>query len=166
MKLGKKAYFHMFWVVFFGVVFATSLGLEFEAGLIPALVSAICLVLSGINLIKEIRTEARGEEGAPRTEGGLAPAACAPGTKVAPKEALRRFGAISCWLMGFATGTYVFGHLIAIPVFTFLFLKARKEGWALSATYAVLLSAGVYLAIVVGVKTPLYTGLLPSLLGD
>lgn len=159
MKTRGKTYFDIFWVVFFGAIFITSLGLEFEAGLIPGLVSGICVVFGVANLIIEIRKQTPPEE-----EGGPAPGSHKG--KVAPKVAFRRFAAISCWLIGFVLGTYLFGHLIAIPLFTFLFLKAKKESWALSATYAVLLLAGVYLAIVVGVKTPLYTGLLPGLMGD
>ncbi|HME44478.1 MAG TPA: hypothetical protein VKF36_15405 [Syntrophorhabdales bacterium] len=163
MKLKAKTYFDIFWVIFFGGIFITALFLEFEAALIPLLVSGLCFIFAVSNLII----------GLVRTGGKAAAAAETPSglelhkkkkQKVDPRVAQCRFFVISSWLVGFVVGTYLFGHYAAIPLFTFLFLKSRKEGWVMSATFAVVLFAGVYFAIVVGVKTPLYEGLLPALL--
>jgi hypothetical protein len=86
-------------------------------------------------------------------------------TKIDPKVAWARFLAISAWLIGFVVATYLFGHYVAIPAFTLLFLRSKKESWVLSLSCAAAVTAGVYLAIVLGTRTPLYEGLLFSLLG-
>jgi hypothetical protein len=82
--------------------------------------------------------------------------------RVDPRIAWKRFFIISSWLFGFAVGVYLFGHVIAIPLFTFLYLRSRKEKWVISVVFAVMMTVGVYLVIVVGTKTPLYQGVLVS----
>jgi hypothetical protein len=168
MKLKPKTYFDLFWVVFFGGIFITAMTLEFEAGLIPGLVSASCFIFAISNLVIGLRKKAEKGGNIASAREGKEPA---PGPelhkrkeeKVEPRVAWKRFFVMSAWLVGFVVGIYLFGHYTAIPIFTFLFLKSRKESWTMSVTFAVALLAGVYLAIVVGVKTPLYEGLLPGL---
>jgi hypothetical protein len=176
MKLRAKTYFDIFWVVFFAAILISGFSLEFEAALIPLLVSGLCLLFAVINLIKALAAKEKGK-GDTGKEIGVAATAGAEGSpaipvphkkkkvKVDPKVAWRRFLVISGWLIGFVLGTYLFGHYVAIPAFTLLFLKSRKESWVLSLSCAAAVTAGVYLAIVLGTRTPLYEGLLFSLLG-
>jgi hypothetical protein len=174
MKLKAKIYFDIFWVIFFGGIFITAWTYDIEAGLIPMLVSGLCLLFSIIRLIIVLSGKEKKGKGAEKdhafqnkSEGALKDPVLhkKKKEKVDPGVAWKRFFIISSWLVGFVIGVYLFGHLIAIPLFTFLYLRVKKEKWALSILFAVAITVGVYLAIVVGTKTPLYEGVLVSYFG-
>jgi len=172
MKLKGTSYFDIFCVIFFGSIFVTALTYDIEAGFLPLVVSGLCLFFSIIRLVTMLR-EGR-KKG--KAEGATAMATqdngegvskiLAPFKKkkerVDPRIAWKRFFIISSWLFGFAVGVYLLGHLVAIPLFTFLYLRSRKEKWVISILFAVVMTVGVYLVIVVGTKTPLYQGVLVS----
>lgn len=172
MKLKATTYFDIFWVIFFGTIFVTALTYDIEAGLLPLLVSGLCLLFSIIRLMMVLS----GKEKKGKAEEAIAMAVQDKGEgilrvtappkkkkeKVDPGIAWKRFFIISSWLLGLAVGVYLFGHLIAIPLFTFLYLRSRKEKWVISILFAVVMTVGVYLVIVVGTKTPLYQGVLVS----
>jgi hypothetical protein len=176
MKLRAGTCFDIFWVIFFAAIFISGLTLEFEAALIPLLVSGLCLVFAVINLVKslaakeKVASDTEKEMSAAVPAGAEGPATIpAPHKKkkarVDPKVAWRRFLIISAWLIGFVAATYIFGHYVAIPAFTLWFLRSKQESWVLSLSCAAAVTAGVYLAIVLGTRTPLYEGLLFSLFG-
>jgi len=172
MKLKGTSYFDIFWVIFFGSIFVTALTYDIEAGFLPLVVSGLCLLFSIIRLVTMLsggEKKGKAEEAAAMTTQGKGEGVSkilAPFKKkkerVGPRTAWKRFFIISSWLFGFAVGVYLFGHLISIPLFTFLYLKARKENWVISILFAVMMTVGVYLVIVVGTKTPLYQGFLFS----
>ena len=172
MKLKGTNYFDIFWVIFFGCIFCTALTYDVEAGLLPLLVSGLCLFFSIVRLMTMLR---KGEKKG-KAEEAVAVAIQDKGEGISkilasvkkkkegvdPRVAWKRFFIISSWLFGFAVGVYLFGHVIAIPLFTFLYLRSRKEKWVISVVFAVMMTVGVYLVIVVGTKTPLYQGVLVS----
>jgi hypothetical protein len=172
MKLKGTSYFDIFWVIFFGCIFVTALTYDIEAGLLPLLVSGLCLLFSIIRLMTVLI--GREKKGKPEEAiatvihdkgEGVSKVLASPKKKkerVDPRIAWKRFFIISSWLLGFAVGVYLFGHLIAIPLFTFLYLRSRKEKWVISIVFAVMMTVGVYLVIVAGAKTPLYQGVLVS----
>jgi len=172
MKLKGTNYFDILWVIFFGCIFVTALTYDIEAGLLPLLVSGLCLFFSIVRLM----TMLKGGEKKRKAGEAIAVAVGDKGEgiskivasvkkkkeRVDPRVAWKRFFIISSWLLGFAVGVYLVGHLVAIPLFTFLYLRSRKEKWVISILFAVMMTVGVYLVIVVGTKTPLYQGVLVS----
>jgi hypothetical protein len=171
MKLRGKTYFDIFWVIFFAGIFISGLTLEFEAALIPLLVSGLCLVFALVNLVKALVAKEKGKGATAAVSAATDGSVAIPvphkkkKARVDPKVAWRRFLVMSAWLIGFVLATYLFGHYVAIPAFTLLFLRSKKESWVLSLSCAGAVIVGVYLAIVLGTRTPLYEGLLFSFFG-
>jgi len=171
MKLKATTYFDIFWVIFFGAIFVTALTYNIEAALLPLLVSGLCLLFSIIRLMmvlsgKEKKGKAEEVIAMDVQDKGeglrVSPPSKKKKERVDPRIAWKRLFIISFWLLGFSVGIYLFGHLIAIPLFTLLYLRSRKEKWVISILFAVVMTVGVYLVIVVGTKTPLYQGVLVS----
>ena len=172
MKWKGTNYFDIFWVIFFGCIFVTALTYDIEAAFLPLLVSGLCLFFSIVRLVMVLsggKKKGKAEEAMAvaiqdKDEGISKILASVKKEKerVDPRAAWKRFFIISSWLFGFAVGVYLLGHLVAIPLFTFLYLRSRKEKWVISILFAVVMTVGVYLIIVVGTKTPLYQGVLVS----
>lgn len=65
------------------------------------------------------------------------------------------------WASGFTFGIYLFGFLVTIPVFTFLFIKIYgKRSTGLSLAVSAILVGSVYLLFSIALKIELYRGLL------
>ena len=64
------------------------------------------------------------------------------------------------WVVSFIACIWIFGFLIAIPLFAFSYLKWRNRSWLVSVTFAVSSIAIIFLAFEVALKTELYRGLI------
>jgi len=65
------------------------------------------------------------------------------------------------WLLGFLLLILIFGFWVAIAAFTALFMPVfGRENWKLVTTYTAGIWLGIYLVFAVGMKVPLYPGLL------
>ena len=169
MKFKGKNYFDLFWVLFMGGIFIMATGYNRKAGLIPMLVSGLCTVMALYTFIKGLREEETqpGGDQPPlvdviQTVSGN-PVAGARNTDAVERK--KRFWRIVGWMAGFSLAVYLFGHLIAIPIFTFLFMRLNGEKWVVSISCAVGLTLIVYLAFVVATKTTLYGGVLFNFFG-
>lgn len=75
------------------------------------------------------------------------------------KTSLKELNMVA-WIIGFLIGIYILGFIVAIPLFTFLFLKFREKE---SLRMSILVSAGSWAAIYTMfsllLKAQLYSGL-------
>ncbi len=65
-------------------------------------------------------------------------------------------------ILSLVLAIYLAGFMIALPVFTVIYLRMHKESWMLSLGLALLLSAGTYLLFVRLLSIPLYPGVVSS----
>jgi hypothetical protein len=173
MKFEGKNWFGLFWIVFFAGIMITSLGYGYKARLIPLVVTIPCLAFSIYRFIVDLKGK---EKHGPTLEDELMKGVMhtveevAGGHKKKKKEKLsleemrKRFFDVALWIIAFIVMIYVLGFLIAIPLFTFAYMKIKKEGWVISILCTVGIWLGVYLAFVVGTRSYLHEGLLIPLL--
>jgi FtsH-binding integral membrane protein len=88
------------------------------------------------------------------------------GAKLSPEEKKRRFFDAVYWILGFVLLIFLFGFLIAIPLFTVSFMRAKKESWVLSLSCAAGLWVGVYIAFIKLSQSTIYEGIILQLLGE
>ena len=65
-------------------------------------------------------------------------------------------------ILSLVLAIYLAGFMIALPIFTVIYLRMHKESWMLSLGLALLLSAGTYLLFVRLLSIPLYPGVVSS----
>jgi hypothetical protein len=173
MKFEGKNWFGLFWIVFFAVIMITAFGYGYKARLIPLVVTIPCLAFAIYRFIVDLKG---GEKKGETIEEGLMKGVMATVEEVAgghkkkekeklsPQETRKRFFGIAGWMIAFLAMIYVLGFLIAIPLFTSLYMKLNKESWVVTILFAAGIWVGVYLAFVVGTQSYLYEGLLIPLL--
>jgi hypothetical protein len=172
MKLKGKHYFDIFWILFFAGIMITSFGYGYKARLIPLVVTIPCLAFALYRFFADLKGEEK-ESGTVEDElmkGVMEKVEEVAGShkkkkeKMSPEEKRRRFFDIALWIIIFVALIFGIGMLWAIPIFTLLYMRFKKESWVLSLSCAVGLFLGVYFAFIVGTKSYLYEGLLIPLL--
>ncbi len=171
MRLQGRHYFSLFWVLFFALFIYLALGYPYKARLVPLVVCIPCLVFALYRAYVEFSGK---EESAPVEEDALLKeikeqvGEVSLGIKaresVDAAEGRRRFLDILLWIAIFLVMIFAAGFLVAIPVFTLAYMRFKKESWLLSSLCSVGLTAGVYLAFVIGTESYLYEGLLIPLI--
>lgn len=144
-------YFAVFFLLLglFGII--QSLTFEYwESILLPLAMSSIIFVMA----IMEISRELRGRK---TVQTGMEEKAQAA-TKTSVET--RRFGTGVGWLVGFSLATYLFGFLIAIPLFGVSYLKWRGRSWLVAAIFAIATLAIIYGTFEFGFRAQLYRGLI------
>lgn len=146
MRLKGSFWLAVFFLVLglFGIIQALTFG-YWESMVLPLFVSAIIFILAVVEvargLLRRREATAAGKAAVTKAEG-------------------RRFGLIFGWLAGFCLAIYLLGFYISIPLFAFAYLKWRRRGWLVAAVFAVALLAFSYAVFAVGLKVPLYKGLI------
>ena len=142
-----------FWVA----VFFLALGLfgiiqsltfrYWESMVLPLGVSIIIFILAAVQVARELlkQREAAAKETAEKSESKI--------------ESRRLFLTLG-WVSGFCLAIYLFGFYISIPVFAFAYLKWRKRSWLVAIIFAIALLAFSYVVFSIGLKAPLYKGLI------
>jgi len=64
------------------------------------------------------------------------------------------------WVAGFSLVIYLFGFHIAIPLFSFAYLKWRRRSWLTAAVFAVAALAFSYAVFDIFLEVPLYRGII------
>lgn len=116
----------------------------FQASLFPYLVCLPVTVLLVIQVIREFR-----EKSLPQ----------ATSTSEAGVERCQLI-AETGWLLAFLPLLYLMGFSVTIPVYTFLYLKFHHRSWSLAIILSLLLGVAIYTFFVIGLKMPLYEGIL------
>ncbi len=107
----------------------------YRAGLFPWAIGFPALALAIAQLVLDLR----GHEGGRSFEGMLEGASELPSHVV-----VRRSLVVSAWIVGFFVAIWLLGFSLAIPVATFLYLKAAREKWLLSIVLTALSWLFVY----------------------
>lgn len=150
-KIKPGLYFLIFIVIVSLIFFIDSLSFNsMRSKLLPSIASGLVLVLSAIQLVREIKlSRKKPEEIDAKT------------TRAREKEESVYGNFLSfAWLAGIIAAIYLFGFLISIPVFVFLYLKLHGIRWLPTIISSVATGAGVYLLFVVALQVELYSGLV------
>ena len=142
-----------FWVALFflalglfGIIQSLTFG-YWESMVLPLAISIIISILAAVEVARELlkRREA-GQEATAEDSGA--------------KAERRRLGLILGWAAGFCLAVYLLGFYISIPVFAFAYLKWRRRSWLAAVIFAAALLAFSYAVFAIGLKVPLYKGLI------
>jgi hypothetical protein len=117
-----------------------------ESMALPLAISIIIFVLAGVEVTREWR----------QGKAEAAEAAKESNTKAENRRLWPVFG----WVAGLCLAIYLLGFYISIPAFAFAYLKWRKRSWLAAAIFAIALLAFSYAVFSVGLKVPLYRGLI------
>jgi hypothetical protein len=132
----------------YGLIEALRFG-PWESVALPAAVSGVIVVAAAVEVGRELR--------------GWKPreslSALEPLAQMSREEA-RRLVFVIGWTAAFMLGTYLFGFRIAIPVFAFSYLKWRGRHWAVAVLFAAAMLAFAYGAFDIGLKAPLFQGIV------
>jgi peptidoglycan/LPS O-acetylase OafA/YrhL len=134
-------------------VFGVAQSLTFrywESTVLPLATSSVILILAAVEVGKELRRRNK-EEAAVETEGG--------------KEGkhsidIRKLGLVFGFVAAFSLAVYLLGFYIAIPLFSLAYLKWRGRSWLVAVVFAIAMLAFVYGVFVLGLKAPLFEGLV------
>ena len=149
MKLKGSLYVAVFLLLLglFGII--QSLTFRYwESMVLPLGISIIIFILAAVEVVRELWR--RGEAVATKAMAGDSGA----------KAENRRLGLILGWAAGFCLAIYLLGFYISIPLFAFAYLKWRRRSWLVALIFAVALLAFSYAVFAIGLKVPLYKGLI------
>jgi uncharacterized membrane protein len=150
-----------FLLVFFLLLAVTAGGLSltfghYEAMLAPLLLSIVISVLCLIELVRELRSQNQKLKSTEEDEDILPQVVSAAG-----EEAQRRLFFVALgWLGGFVLGIYVFGFFLSTVLFSFSYLRSRKNSWTSCSLFALCFTAVLYIVFEVSLRSQLYRGLI------
>ena len=75
---------------------------------------------------------------------------------------LRRLCLILGWAAAFMFSIYLLGFIIAIPLFTFSYLKWRRRSWLTAIVFCIVMTFLVYGIFTLGLRVPLFKGVIFS----
>jgi hypothetical protein len=145
-----------FWVAIFFLllgIFGIVQSLTFrywESMVLPLAISSLLFILAAVEVGKELLHQNNREAAVEKKTGkeGL------------NKIEIRRLGWVFSWAAGFSLAIYLLGFYIAIPVFAFAYLKWRRRSWLAAIIFALAILAFTYGVFEIGLKAPLYKGLI------
>lgn len=151
MKLKGSFWFAVFLLALglFGVIQSLTF-VYWESIVLPLAISITIFVLAVVQVARELWWVNKGKEAAAK--------ATATGSDT--KADNRRLGLIFGWAAGFSLAIYLLGFYIATPIFAFAYLKWRGRSWLAAAIFAVGTLVFIYSAFELGLKAPLYKGLI------
>ncbi|MFC2068459.1 tripartite tricarboxylate transporter TctB family protein [Chloroflexota bacterium] len=151
MKIKGSITVAMFFLLLgiFGITQSLFFG-YWESMVLPLVISGLILILAAVEVGKELIRQRKVEAAAGRET--------AKDSK--QKDENRRFGLILGWAVGFCLLIYLFGFYIAIPFFTFTYLKWRGRSWLAVVVFSVAILAFTYVIFNVSLQFPLYKGLI------
>ncbi|MDI7260714.1 MAG: tripartite tricarboxylate transporter TctB family protein [Thermodesulfobacteriota bacterium] len=174
MRLKVKDFYNLFLILFFLAVIIAALGYNPKARLIPLVIALPCL---GMAIAQFILDLGRGGKKGSSMEDELFQGIMkkvyhmdiSADDQVKEKkwglEKTKRLSGSIFWILCFVASIFLLGFLTAIPLFTIIYMRFKRESWLLSLSCAAGLWLTVYLAFVVAAKTTLYEGLIFRLFG-
>ena len=75
-------------------------------------------------------------------------------------QPLRTYVSGAGWFLAIFPLVFILGFIVAAPVYVFLAVKLRGESWWLSALLALVMWMFVYGGLYLGLRVPLYDGLI------
>ncbi len=138
-----------------------SRGWRIQARLFPWIIGVPMVVLTAIQLGRELR--GRAKAGAPAAPAGaMAYAALVEEVvpEVEPAEERRRTWGIIGWILGFAAVIWLLGWPIGVTLCTLAYLRLAREGWVMSLVLTVGTWLSFYLFFDCTIHIPLGEGFL------
>ena len=120
---------------------------------LPLMMSSVIFVLAIVELIKDFRRQADTQ----------AASEASAESRTSTRVEWQRFGVALGWMIGFAIVIYLAGFIIATPLFLVFYLKRQGRGWLMVALVAVVTTAVIYSIFEIGLKAPLYRGLIQNI---
>ena len=121
-----------------------------ESTVLPLATSSFIFILAAVKIGKELRHQDKRGAAIEKTSG----------KESKNKNEIRRLGLVFGWVAGFSLAIYLLGFHIAIPFFAFSYLKWRGRSWLAATVFAVAMLAFVYGTFELGLKAPLFKGLI------
>jgi hypothetical protein len=171
LTFSPRAWFTLLLFGFAGVVFYMTFGLGRVAAMVPFAVVVPTLALLLFQLIMDLLPRLA------KTYSGLEQKdlfhveslreKVSQGIEDAEGKALQRNreGKAFLWLLAMLALIYLLGFLIALPLYTLLYLRRRSERWLLAVPVAAGIACLIYGMSILGLGTRLYEGLLWEWLG-
>ena len=142
----------------FVVAFLTARAWCFETGVFPRMITALGVVLAVLHLVVLFT---RRPDPDLHAHGEDAEIEAVDVEYVFERAGTRAWLRNLAWIAGFFLLLYVAGIFVAAPVFTVAYLRFEAHAsWVLSAVYAVVVGAILYLSFVVFLDIPTPPGLL------
>ena len=123
-----------------------------EASLVPLLLSCAIFALAAVELWREL----------PRKEAKQTSVTVDASKHFGSQ--LSRGGAVLGWALGFLGGIYLLGFLIAIPLFTFAYLKVKKRAWLVAILLSIVITTFIYCMFEIGFQLQLFRGKILELI--
>jgi hypothetical protein len=147
------------------VVMTVSLGISagyslLQAKIMPIIVCAVIILLSLVELVGALRNRKNASEKPQRTMSSDADE-----EEVDRDVSVRSYVVEIGWMAAFFATIYVFGFILAIALFTAIYVGARKTRWVVAVGLGLLMSLLSYVLFAYLVDSELYPGLIPRLLG-
>lgn len=121
-----------------------------ESIVLPLAMSSLIFVMAVVEVGRELRRQDKRETAIEKKSG----------KESKNKVEIRRLGLVFGWAAAFMLGTYLLGFRMAVPLFAFSYLKWRGRGWITATIFAVVMLAFIYGAFELGLKAPLFKGLI------
>jgi hypothetical protein len=135
-----------------------SLGMEhWKSKLLPLILSGLILILGAIELRGEILEQ-------DKPSSTVMEGATSEGKE--SRKILRGYLITAAWVGGFLLAIFLIGFPIAIPLFTFSYMKLHGSTWLGAVILSIVVLGFMYVVSepLAGIK--LYRGLLPTYLGE
>ena len=147
-----KKYSILFLLLLFVILFVSlvvSLGYPPRARFFPVIIIIICMVLVVLEILNEIRADVipksdRKEE---------------VNEKEIEKGQQKILTTVS-WIAALALMIWLFGFIIGLPLYTFIYVKLNGEMWRWAIILSISMLAIVHIGFVILLKMPLYEGLI------
>jgi putative exporter of polyketide antibiotics len=122
----------------------------FVAKIVPLITCGLVILLAVIGILTEVRKQKKGGETEPKKEVSEEEA----------RETWPRYARTMAWLVGLFIAIYIFGFLIAVPVFLFTYMLVYKTRWYVALSITVVTSGILYTVFVVLLKVSVFKGLI------
>lgn len=121
-----------------------------ESTVLPLATSSLIFILAAVEVGKELRRQDKREAAIEKKSD----------KESKNKVEIRRLGLVFGWVAGFSLAIYLLGFHIAIPLFAFAYLKWRGRSWLAATVFAIAMLAFTYAVFDIGLKAPLFDGLI------
>ena len=163
-KFTESAGFALTLLGFLGGILYLTISLNRVARLVPLAVVVPAIVFVSIEVLLELapglakRNRFLEQKDVFRVEQFRGSVHAETSSKIQARSAGRE-ASVFAWVGAIPALIYIFGFLMAVPLFLFLYLRWRsKEGWLLSITTAATSVALLYFLFIEMMRVPLYEG--------
>jgi small-conductance mechanosensitive channel len=139
------------------IIIGYSITMEsFESKFLPLVICGILLILAIAGLRKEILKGHDQDETLRENENA--------GIEDSKENKLGGYLIGGGCVLGFSVAVYIFGFLVAIPLFIIFYLKTHETGWLVTILYAAIITVIIYAVFELGLDIVLYRGVLLALI--